>query len=169
MRQLELLAPAKNYDVAIAAINCGADAVYIGAEGFGARSAACNSIADIARVVEYAHRFNVKVYVTFNTLIYDDELQRAEEMIWQIYRAGVDALIVQDMGILRMDIPPIELHASTQCDIRTPEKAEFLEAVGFSQLVLARELSCKEIANIRQNTRVRLEAFVQGALCVCYL
>lgn len=168
MRQLELLAPAKNYDVAIAAINCGADAVYIGAEGFGARSAACNSIADIARVVEYAHRFNVKVYVTFNTLIYDDELQRAEEMIWQIYRAGVDALIVQDMGILRMDIPPIELHASTQCDIRTPEKAEFLEAVGFSQLVLARELSCKEIANIRQNTRVRLEAFVQGALCVSY-
>ncbi len=168
MRQLELLAPAKNYDVAIAAINCGADAVYIGAEGFGARSAACNSIADIARVVEYAHRFNVRVYVTFNTLIYDNELKRAEEMIRQLYRAGVDALIVQDMGILRMDIPPIELHASTQCDIRTPEKARFLEAVGFSQLVLARELSRDEIAGIRQNTRVRLEAFVQGALCVSY-
>ena len=168
MRRLELLAPAKNYDVAMAAINHGADAVYIGAEGFGARSAACNSIADIIRVVEYAHKFNVRVYVTFNTLIYDNELAQAETMIKQLYRAGVDALIIQDMGILRMDIPPIELHASTQCDIRTADKASFLESVGFSQLVLARELSREEITHIRQQTHVRLEAFVQGALCVSY-
>lgn len=168
MRRLELLAPAKNYDVAMAAINHGADAVYIGAEGFGARSAACNSIADITRVVEYAHKFNARVYVTFNTLIYDNELAQAETMIKQLYRAGVDALIIQDMGILRMDIPPIELHASTQCDIRTADKASFLESVGFSQLVLARELSQEEITHIRQKTHVRLEAFVQGALCVSY-
>ena len=144
MRRLELLAPAKNYDVAMAAINHGADAVYIGAEGFGARSAACNSIADITRVVEYAHKFNVRVYVTFNTLIYDNELAQAETMIKQLYRAGVDALIIQDMGVLRMDIPPIELHASTQCDIRTADTASFLESVGFSHLVLARELSREE-------------------------
>ena len=167
-RRLELLAPAKDYDVAIAAINCGADAIYMGAEGFGARSAASNSVADVARVVEYAHQFNVKVYVTLNTLIYDDELASVEAMIRQLYRVGVDALIIQDMGILRMDIPPIELHASTQCDVRTPEKAAFLEALGFSQIVLARELNRAEIAEIRRKTSVRLEAFVHGALCVSY-
>lgn len=169
MRQLELLAPAKNYDVAMAAINHGADAVYMGAEGFGARSAACNSIADVARVVERAHEFGVRVYVTFNTLIYDHELRKAEDMIKALYRAGVDALIVQDMGILRMDIPPIELHASTQCDIRSADKAAFLESLGFAQLVVARELSCDEISEIRRRTKsARLEAFVHGALCVSY-
>ena len=167
-RRLELLAPARNYDVAIEAVNCGADAVYMGAEGFGARSAACNSMDDVARVVQHAHRFGVKVYVTFNTLIYDDELSLAEAMIRRLYGIGVDALIVQDMGILRMDIPPIELHASTQCDIRTPEKAAFLESLGFSQLVLARELSKEEIQDVRRETHVRLEAFVHGALCVSY-
>ena len=168
MRRLELLAPAKDYDVAIAAINHGADAVYIGAEGFGARSAACNSITDIARVVDYAHQFGVRVYVTFNTLIYDEELSRAEAMICQLYRIGVDALIIQDLGILRMDIPPIELHASTQCDIRSAEKAVFLQSLGFSQMVLARELNKAEIEDIRSKTTVRLEAFVHGALCVSY-
>ena len=168
MRRLELLAPAKDCDVAVAAINHGADAVYMGAEGFGARSAACNSIADVARVVEYAHRFNVRVYVTFNTLVYDNELPRAEAMIRQLYGIGVDALIIQDLGILRMDIPPIELHASTQCDIRTADKALFLQSLGFSQLVLARELNKAEIAEIRRKTNVRLEAFVHGALCVSY-
>lgn len=168
MRRIELLAPARNCDVAIVAVNSGADAIYMGAEGFGARSAACNSINDVARAVEYAHKFNVRVYVTFNTLVHDHELRQAESMIRQLYRAGVDALIIQDLGILRMDIPPIELHASTQCDIRTAGKAAFLESLGFSQLVLARELSHGEIAEIRGKTRVRLEAFVHGALCVSY-
>ena len=168
MRRLELLAPAKDYDVAIAAINHGADAGYIGAEGFGARSAACNSITDIARVVDYAHQFGVRVYVTFNTLIYDEELSHAEAMICQLYRIGVDALIIQDLGILRMDIPPIELHASTQCDIRSAEKAVFLQSLGFSQMVLARELNKAEIEDIRSKTTVRLEAFVHGAMCISY-
>ena len=168
LREIELLAPAKDCCTAIEAINYGADAVYIGAESFGARSAAGNSIEDIAKVVDYAHKFNVKVYVTVNTLIYDNELRKAEKLIRNLHRIGVDALIIQDMGILRMDIPPIELHASTQCDIRTPEKAAFLEAVGFSQLVLARELSHDEISNIRHATKVKLESFVHGALCVSY-
>ena len=139
-RRIELLAPARNADIAIEAIKHGADAVYMGAQSFGARAAAGNSIDDIARVVDFAHQFGARVYITVNTIIYDRELHDVEQMIASLYRVGVDALIVQDMGILRMDIPPIELHASTQCDIRTPEKAQFLEAVGFSQLVLAREL-----------------------------
>lgn len=168
LREIELLAPAKDSLTAIEAINYGADAVYIGAENFGARSAAGNSLEDIAKVVNYAHKFNVKVYVTVNTLIYDNELSKAEKLIKNLYKIGVDALIIQDMGILRMDIPPIELHASTQCDIRTPEKAAFLESVGFSQLVLARELSHDEISAIRQATKVKLESFIHGALCVSY-
>ena len=137
-RRIELLAPARNADIAIEAIKHGADAVYMGAQSFGARAAAGNSIDDIARVVDFAHQFGARVYITVNTIIYDRELHDVEQMIASLYRVGVDALIVQDMGILRMDIPPTELHASTQCDIRTPEKAQFLEAVGFSQLVLAR-------------------------------
>ena len=168
LREIELLAPARDCLTAIEAINYGADAVYIGAESFGARSAAGNSIEDIAKVVDYAHKFNVKVYVTVNTLIYDNELRLVEKLINDLYKIGVDALIVQDMGILRMDIPPIELHASTQCDIRTPEKAAFLEAVGFSQLVLARELCYDEITAIRQATSAKLESFIHGALCVSY-
>ena len=138
---LELLAPAKNADTAISAILSGADAVYMGAPSHGARKDAANSIDDIRRVIEVAHPFNAKVYATVNTIVYDDEIRDVERLISSLYTAGVDALIVQDMGILRMDIPPIELHASTQCDIRDAAKARFLAEAGFSRLVLARELS----------------------------
>ena len=144
-RQIELLAPAGNADIAIEAVKHGADAVYIGAESFGARSAAGNSLSDIARAVDFAHRYLAKIYVTVNTIIYDNELSAVERLIRNLYRVGVDALIVQDMGVLRLDIPPIALHASTQCDIRTPEKARFLQDVGFSQLVLPREFTADEI------------------------
>lgn len=167
-RRIELLAPAKNKDVAKAAIDCGADAVYIGASRFGARSAAGNSVEDIAQVVYYAHRFGARVYVTLNTLLRDDELEEAEKLVNELYKVGVDALIVQDMGLLRMNIPPIALHASTQCDIRTVEKARFLQSVGFSQLVLARELTSSEISEITQAVEVPVEVFVHGALCVSY-
>ncbi|MDE6085487.1 MAG: U32 family peptidase [Muribaculaceae bacterium] len=167
-RKIELLAPARNADIAIAAIDHGADAVYMGASHHGARSQAGNSIDDIERVVEYAHRFNVRVYITLNTLVYDSELQEVKELIYDLYHVGVDALIVQDMALLEMDLPPIALHASTQCDIRTPEKARFLQDSGFSQLVLARELTLDEIKAIKDVTSVPLEAFVHGALCVSY-
>ncbi|MCM1448865.1 MAG: U32 family peptidase [Clostridiales bacterium] len=167
-RVLELLAPARNADIAIAAIDHGADAVYIGASHHGARHAAGNSIDDIKRVVEYAHRFDVRVYVTLNTLIYDDEITAVQQLVNELYRVGVDALIVQDMALLEMPLPPIALHASTQCDIRTAARARFLQDVGFSQLVLARELSLDEIKEIRKATDVPLEAFVHGALCVSY-
>ena len=167
-RKIELLAPAKNAEIAIAAIRHGADAVYIGADQFGARASAGNPIADIARVVEFAHQFDARIYATVNTILFDSELKKAEKMIRDLYIAGVDALIVQDMGILRLDIPPIALHASTQCDIRTLEKAQFLEKAGFSRLVLARELTCEEIRNIAKNTQAEIECFVHGALCVCY-
>lgn len=167
-RRIELLAPAKNADIAIAAIAHGADAVYIGANRFGARASAGNPIADIARAVDYAHRFNARVYATVNTILYDNELADAGKMIRELYNIGVDALIVQDMGILRLDIPPIALHASTQCDTRTVEKARFLEAAGFSQIVLARELSESEIRGICRNVSVPIECFVHGALCVSY-
>ncbi len=167
-RQIELLAPARDKAVAFEAINHGADAVYMGAGRFGARSAAGNSVADIAEVCAYAHRFNVRVYVTVNTIIYDDELDGVEALLWQLYHAGVDALIVQDMGILRLNLPPVALHASTQCDLRTPEKARFLKSVGFTQLVLARELTLDEISAIAHEVKPPLEAFVHGALCVSY-
>lgn len=166
--KLELLAPAKNATIAIEAIKHGADAVYMGAARYGARSSAGNSIADIKTVVDFAHKYNVRVYVTVNTIIYNDELKEVENLIHQLYNIGVDALIVQDMGILRMNIPPIALHASTQCDLRTPEKARFLEKVGFSQLVMARELTLQEIKVIRESVKVPLEAFIHGALCVSY-
>jgi collagenase-like PrtC family protease len=168
LQKIELLAPARDADVAIAAVDHGADAVYIGAAKFGARSSAGNSVDDIARVVSYAHKFNVKVYATVNTVIYDNELKEVESLIGELYNAGVDALIVQDMGVLRLDIPPVALHASTQCDIRTPEKAKFLESLGFSQLVLARELTLDEIRSVHEAVGVPLEAFVHGALCVSY-
>lgn len=168
IRKIELLAPAKNADIAIEAIKHGADAVYMGASAFGARAAAGNSIDDIAAVTEFAHKFNARVYATVNTIIYDNELKEVENLIKRIYHSGVDAIIIQDMGILRLDIPPIELHASTQCDIRTPEKAKFLESLGFAQLVLARELSAKEISDIHNTVTVPLESFVHGALCVSY-
>lgn len=167
-RPLELLAPARNAEVARQAILHGADAVYIGADGFGARSAACNTVADMAGVADMAHTYGARVYATVNTIVYDHELKRVERLVHDLYRAGVDALIVQDMGLLRLDLPPVDLHASTQCDIRTPDKARFLESLGFSQLVLPRELSLDEIAAIRAATTVPLEAFVHGALCVSY-
>lgn len=169
MNYLELLAPAKNIECGIAAIDHGADAVYIGAERFGARAEAGNSVRDIAELCKYAHVFKAKVYVTVNTIIYDNELQDTEKLIWELYRAGVDAILVQDMGILKMQLPPITLHASTQTDNRTAEKVAWLAAHGFKRVVLARELSLDEIAEIHSKVpNVELEAFVHGALCVSY-
>lgn len=169
MNYLELLAPAKNIECGIAAIDHGADAVYIGAERFGARAEAGNSVRDIAELCKYAHIFKAKVYVTVNTIIYDNELQDTEKLIWELYRAGVDAILVQDMGILKMQLPPITLHASTQTDNRTAEKVAWLAAHGFKRVVLARELSLDEIAEIHSKVpNVELEAFVHGALCVSY-
>lgn len=168
-RKIELLAPAKNLECGMEAINHGADAVYIGAPKFGARSAAGNSLEDIAALVEYAHLYNVRIYVTVNTILRDEELQETEEMIWELYRVGVDALIVQDMGIMKLNLPPIPLHASTQMDNRTPEKVRFLSDAGFRQVVLARELSLREISQIHEACpNVPLEIFVHGALCVSY-
>ena len=165
---LELLAPARNADFGIEAITHGADAVYIGGPQFGARAGAGNSIADIERLAVHAHRFEARVLVALNTILKDEELDEARRLAWQFYDAGADALIVQDMGLLEVDLPPIQLHASTQCDIRTPQKARFLEDVGFSQLVLARELSLPEIGAISDKTAATLEFFVHGALCVSY-
>ena len=150
------------------AIKHGADAVYIGASAFGARAQAGNSIDSIKQLVSFAHQFDARIYCTVNTIVYDNELSDVERMIHNLYHAGVDALIVQDMALLRLDLPPIALHASTQCDIRTPEKAAFLEQAGFSQLVLARELSLEEIAAINIKVKVPLEGFCHGALCVSY-
>lgn len=168
LEKLELLSPAANAEIAIEAIKHGADAIYMGGPMFGARKAAFNSLDDIAKVVDFAHRFRAKVYVTVNTIIYDREINDVEEMCRDLYHIGVDALIVQDLGLIRMKLPPIALHASTQCDIRTPEKARFLEQIGFSQLVLARELTLKEIKEISGSVSIPLEFFVHGALCVSY-
>ena len=168
-RKLELLAPAKNLECGIAAVDHGADAVYIGAPSHGARVSAGNSIDDIRTLCNYAHQFGVKVYVTVNTIVYDNELADTEQMIHELYQAGADAILVQDMGILRMNLPPIALHASTQTDNRTAEKVRFLQDVGFERVVLARELSVDEIADIhRQVPDMPLEVFVHGALCVSY-
>ncbi len=167
-RKLELLSPAADAPVAIEAIKHGADAVYIGGPAYGARKAASNNLDSIAEVVDFAHGFRSRVYVTVNTIIYENELRRVEELCHDLYRIGVDALIVQDMAILRMKLPPIALHASTQCDIRTPEKARFLQEVGFSQLVLPRELTLKEIREIAEAVDVPVECFIHGALCVSY-
>lgn len=167
-RHLELLSPAKNADFGIEAVNHGADAVYIGGPAYGARAKAPNSIEDIARLVRYAHRFNAEVFVTLNTIFHDNELEGAREIVYQLYDSGVDALIVQDMGMMEMDLPPIQLHASTQTDIRTVEKARFLDQVGFSQIVLARELDLKTIQEIADATTCNLEFFVHGALCVAF-
>lgn len=168
-RKIELLAPAKNLECGIAAIDHGADAVYIGAPKFGARAAAVNSLEDIAALVEYAHLYNARIYVTVNTILKDEELQETEKMIWALFRAGVDALIVQDMGITGLNPPPIPLHASTQMDNRTVEKVRFLADAGFRQVVLARELSLREISKIHEACPdVPLEIFVHGALCVSY-
>ena len=168
-RPIELLAPAKNLECGIAAIDHGADAVYIGASRFGARASAGNSVEDIRTLAEYAHLFHARVYVTVNTILRDDELTDTERMIWELYDAGVDALIVQDMAITRMNLPPIALHASTQMDNRTAEKVNFLANAGFTQVVLARELSLEDIAQIHHTVpNTPLEVFVHGALCVSY-
>ncbi len=166
--QLELLAPAKTADIGREAVLHGADAVYIGGPSFGARLNASNSVSDIGGLADYAHRYHARVFVTLNTILHDAELEPARKLIWQLYDAGADALIVQDLGLLEMDLPPIELHASTQTDIRTAEKARFLADVGFSQIVLARELGLKEIRAIRAATDATLEFFIHGALCVAF-
>ena len=167
-RHLELLAPARNADFGIEAINHGADAVYIGGPAFGARAKAPNTVADIARLVKHAHRYNAEVFVALNTIFHDNELKGARDLVQQLYDARVDALIVQDMGLLEMDLPPIQLHASTQTDIRTVEKAVFLDQVGFSQIVLARELDLRTIKQIADATSCNLEFFIHGALCVAF-
>lgn len=170
MTPLELLAPARDADIAIQAILHGADAVYMGGPSFGARAAAANSIDDLSRAISFAHRYGARVYVALNTIIFDSELPQAEALVRECWRIGADALIVQDMSLLRMRIPPIALHASTQCDIRTPDKARFLAECGFSQLVLPREFTLDEIRAVRRAVPagVSLEAFVHGALCVSY-
>ncbi|WP_152389788.1 peptidase U32 family protein [Azotobacter salinestris] len=165
---LELLSPARDVSIAREAILHGADAVYIGGPSFGARHNAGNSVAEIAGLVEFAHLFHARVFVTLNTILHDDELEPARQLIGQLYDAGIDALIVQDMGILELDIPPIELHASTQCDIRTPEKARFLSDAGLTQLVLARELSLQEVRAIGAQVDATIEYFIHGALCVAF-
>ena len=173
-KKIELLSPAKDCEVGIAAINHGADAVYIGGPDFGAREKATNSIEDIERLCRYAALYDAKVYVTLNTLLYEHELERARKIAFDCWNAGVDALIVQDMQLLQLDLPPIPLHASTQCDNLTVEKVQQLEQLGFEQVVLGRELSLKQIREIREKTMMPLEFFVHGALCVshsgqCYL
>ena len=167
-RKIELLSPAKNADIGMEAINHGADAVYIGAPRFGARASAGNSVGDIERLAAYAHSFGARVYVALNTILRDDELEEARVIAYELYNAGADALIVQDMGLLQLDLPPIALHASTQTDNRTVEKVRFLADAGFSQVVLARELSLQQIRDIHRAVDVPLEVFVHGALCVSY-
>ena len=167
-RLIELLSPARDAECACAAIDFGADAVYIGAPCFGARAEACNTLDDIARVIDYAHTFHAKVYVALNTILTDNELPRAERLAWDLYRLQADALIVQDMAFLEMSLPPIPLHASTQADIRTPNKVKFLAQQGFSRVILARELSLDNIRQVHQACNITLEAFVHGALCVSY-
>ena len=166
---LQLLAPARDLDTGIQAILHGADAVYIGPETFGARSRAGNSVDDIRRLVDFARPYGVRIYVTVNTVIYDNELPQVERLVWRLYHAGVDAIIVQDMALLTLNLPPIALHASTQCDARTPAKARFLARCGFSQIVIPRESSLDETRDIaRAVAPAKIEAFVHGALCVSY-
>ena len=168
MRYIELLSPAKDLDAARAAVDHGADAVYMGGARFGARRAAGNSLEEIARAVEYAHQYGVRVHSTLNTVLYDDELEAAEQMARELIDVGVDALIVQDTSIFKLDLPPIAIHSSTQAENSTLAKVKFWESIGCEQVVLARELSLEEISHIHKNTSVRLEAFVHGALCVSY-
>lgn len=165
---IELLAPARNKRIGIAAIDCGADAVYIAGPAYGAREAAGNSFEDIRELCSYAHRFGVRIYLVLNTILYDHELKDAERHLQEAWLAGCDAVIVQDLAVLQLERPPIPLHASTQTDIRTPEQARFLEALGFERLILARELSLAQIREIRQSVGCELETFVHGALCVSY-
>ena len=167
-KKIEILAPAKNLYQGMAAVNAGADAVYIGAHMFGARTNATNSIEDIAEMVKYAHLFKARVFVAVNTILYDNELDSCRQLIWDLYGIGVDALIIQDMGILEMDLPPIVLHASTQANNRDPKHVKFLADAGFQQVVLARELNLHQIRAIHEASPVELEFFVAGALCVSF-
>jgi len=174
MRKIELLAPAKNIETGIAAVNCGADAVYIGPEKFGARSAAGNSLSDIAKLISYSHKYYARVYATVNTILYESEIEDARRLINDLYNAGIDGIIFQDMGILEMDLPPVPLHASTQCDNYDIEKIKFLNRIGIPRVVLARELTVEDIRRIRNEVTCELEYFIHGALCVsmsgrCYM
>jgi collagenase-like PrtC family protease len=167
-KKIEILAPAKNLFQGMAAINAGADAVYIGAPLFGARTNATNSVEDIAQLVEYAHLFKAQVFVVLNTILYDNELETCKELIYELYDIGVDALIVQDMAIMEMDLPPIVIHASTQANNRDPKHVKFLADAGMKRVVLARELNLDQIKEISEATDVELEFFVSGALCVSF-
>lgn len=172
MKTVELLAPAKNLEIGIAAINSGADAIYIGASEFGARKNVPNSLEDIEKLVKYAHKFNVRIHVAINTILNDFELEKAIKLVENLYNIGVDAIIIQDMGLLKAAIdgklPPIQIHASTQCDNRTLEKAKFFDSLGLSRVILARELSVEKISEICKNTDCEIETFIHGALCVSY-
>lgn len=168
LRELELLAPAKNRDIGIAAIDCGADSLYIAGPSFGAREAAGNSVSDVAQLAAYGRKFGAKVYMVINTILYDNEIEKAVKLAHQAYDAGCSALIIQDLGLLKAGLPPLPLFASTQTNIRTAEQAMFLESLGFERLILARELSLEQIAEIRKATTVELESFIHGALCVSY-
>lgn len=167
-RKLELLAPAKNFESGRAALLCGADALYVGAPRFGARAAAGVSVEEIGRLCELAHRFGARVFVTMNTLLYEQELAEAERLATRMWQVGADALIVQDMAFLRMDLPPIDLHASTQMCTTTPEQVRFLADVGFSRVVLERAMTLQEIEQLSRAADVEIEAFIHGALCVSY-
>lgn len=167
-RKIELLSPAKDVTCGYAAINCGADAIYIGSPKFGARKGASNGLEEIEQLIKYAHTYNSKIYIALNTLLFDHELEEAEKLAHQLYNIGADALIIQDMGLLEMNLPPLPIHASTQTDNRDWRKVKFLEDVGFDQVVLARELTIPEIATIKEHTNVTLEYFIHGALCVSF-
>lgn len=168
LRELEILAPAKNIDIGIAAIDCGADALYIAGPSFGAREAAGNPMSDIEKLAAYSHRYGAKVYMVLNTILYDNEIESAVKLATQAYEAGCDALIIQDLGLLRAALPPIPLFASTQTNIRDVEQALLMESLGFKRAILARELSLEQISAIRKSTNIELESFVHGALCVSY-
>ena len=168
MSKIELLLPAKDLSTGKTAINHGADAVYIGASAFGARQAAGNSLQDLESLVQYAHLYGSKVHVTVNTVLFDNELEGARKLLWDLYNIGVDAVLIQDLGLLKLDIPPIALHASTQCHNHNLERILFLEKLGFTRAVLARETDLETIQQIHHQTNIELEAFVHGALCVCY-
>lgn len=168
VKHIELLAPAKDLETGLDAIRFGADAVYIGPPKFGARSIAGNSIKDIEQLTNYAHIFKAKVYATLNTLVFENELEYARELIWQLYNIGIDAIIIQDFGLLKLDLPPVALHASTQTHNHSVEKVQLIENLGFTRVILARELSINEIADIKQSTSIELEAFIHGSLCVSY-
>src|SRR6056297_1605589 len=168
-KRIELLAPAKNFDQGKLAISCGADAVYIGPSKFGARARVGNSIEDIEKLIYYADLYYAKVYATINTLLFDNELATAVDLIYQLYDIGISGIIIQDMGLLEYDLPPVPFIASTQCFVNRPDKAKFFQEAGFQRIILPRELSAVQIAEIREATPdIELEYFVHGALCVGY-